>query len=101
MAMVRESGVVTFYLDAVDVLPPGVIANIESNKDKDPNWWNIYGLGKLGKVEGLALGPRLGGPSISDDGYAILAVEDDNGTNVVHAFRLRTVPEPAGIMPIP
>ena len=41
------------YLDAVDVLPPEIIANIESNRDKDPNWWNIYGLGKIGKVEGL------------------------------------------------
>jgi len=41
------------YLDAIDVLPREVVANIESNKDKDPNWWNIYGLGKLGKVEGL------------------------------------------------
>ncbi|MCK5019557.1 MAG: terminase large subunit [Candidatus Peribacteraceae bacterium] len=41
------------YLDALDVLPPEVIANIESNKDKDPNWWNIYGLGLIGKVEGL------------------------------------------------
>jgi len=41
------------YLDAMDVLPPEVIANIESNKDKDPNWWNVYGLGLIGKVEGL------------------------------------------------
>lgn len=41
------------YLDALDVLPAEVIANIESNKDKDPNWWNIYGLGLIGKVEGL------------------------------------------------
>lgn len=41
------------YLDALDVLPQEVIANIESNKDKDPNWWNIYGLGLIGKVEGL------------------------------------------------
>lgn len=41
------------YLDALDVLPPAVITNIESNRDKDPNWWNIYGLGLLGKVEGL------------------------------------------------
>ena len=41
------------YLDAIDVLPPEVVANIESNRDKDPNWWNIYGLGRLGKVEGL------------------------------------------------
>jgi len=30
-----------------------VVANIESNKDKDPNWWNIYGLGLIGRVEGL------------------------------------------------
>lgn len=41
------------YLDAVDVLPQSVKDNIESNKDKDPNWWNIYGLGLIGKVEGL------------------------------------------------
>ena len=41
------------YLDAVDVLPKEVIDNIESNRDKDPNWWNIYGLGLLGKIEGL------------------------------------------------
>ncbi len=41
------------YLDAVNVLPVEVVTNIESNKDKDPNWWNVYGLGLLGKIEGL------------------------------------------------
>ncbi len=41
------------FLDARDVLPDEVVANIESNRDKDPNWWNIYGLGLVGKVEGL------------------------------------------------
>ena len=41
------------YLDAAHVLPQAVVDNIESNRDKDPNWWNIYGLGLLGKVEGL------------------------------------------------
>jgi len=41
------------YLDARDVLPISVVNNIESKKDKDPNWWNIYGLGLLGKIEGL------------------------------------------------
>jgi len=41
------------YLDAMEVLPAQVIEDIESYKDKDPNWWNIYGLGRLGKIEGL------------------------------------------------
>jgi len=41
------------YLDARDVLPAQVVLDIESYKDKDPNWWNIYGLGLLGKIEGL------------------------------------------------
>jgi len=41
------------YQVALEVLPPEVIANIESNKDKDPNWWNVYGLGLIGKIEGL------------------------------------------------
>ena len=41
------------YQDALDVLPPEVVANIESNRDIDPNWWNIYGLGLIGRIEGL------------------------------------------------
>ncbi len=41
------------YQDAKHILPPEVVANIESNRDKDPNWWNIYGLGLVGKIEGL------------------------------------------------
>jgi phage terminase large subunit len=41
------------YLDGVDVLPASVVANIEAQKDKDPNWWNVYGLGKLGNVTGI------------------------------------------------
>tara|TARA_Y100000310_G_scaffold151656_1_gene151252 strand:+ start:1260 stop:2357 length:1098 start_codon:yes stop_codon:yes gene_type:complete len=41
------------YRDAAGVLPAQVVIDIEGYKDKDPNWWNIYGLGLLGKVEGL------------------------------------------------
>lgn len=41
------------YQDAKKVLPEAVIANIESYKDTDPNWWNVYGLGLIGKVIGL------------------------------------------------
>ncbi len=40
------------YLDAQGVLPEQVTADIESYRDKDPNWWNIYGLGLIGKIEG-------------------------------------------------
>ena len=41
------------YLDAKAVLPRQTVDVIESYKDKDPNWWNVYGLGQLGKVENL------------------------------------------------
>jgi len=41
------------YQDVLGVLPQEVIDNIESNRDKDPNWWNVYGLGLIGKVTGL------------------------------------------------
>jgi len=41
------------YQDALTVIAPEVVKNIESNKEKDPNWWNIYGLGLIGKIEGL------------------------------------------------
>lgn len=41
------------YLDALDVIPSSKATEIESYRDKDPNWWNIYGLGLVGKIEGL------------------------------------------------
>ena len=41
------------YLDAKNVLPPEVVANIESERFRDPDWFNIYGLGRLGRVSGL------------------------------------------------
>ena len=41
------------YQDALDVILPELVRDIESYRDKDPNWWNIYGLGRLGKIEGL------------------------------------------------
>jgi phage terminase large subunit len=41
------------YLDAKWVLPTQTVKDIESYRLTDPNWWNIYGLGLIGKVEGL------------------------------------------------
>ena len=41
------------YMDALEVIPKQTRKDIESYKDKDPNWFNIFGLGLLGKVEGL------------------------------------------------
>ena len=41
------------YLDAVEVLEKSVIDNIISRKDRDPAWWTVYGLGLVGKLEGL------------------------------------------------
>ena len=41
------------YLDAKAVLPAEIVAAIEARKGTDPNWWNIYGLGNVGIVEGL------------------------------------------------
>jgi len=41
------------YLDARDCLPAQTVIDIESYREKDPNWWNVYGLGLIGKIEGL------------------------------------------------
>ena len=46
------------YLDAKGILSQVTIDTIEEHKDKDPNWWNIYGLGLQGKIEGLVY-PRF------------------------------------------
>lgn len=40
------------YLDN-DMLSAAQIAEIESNRDIDPDWWTVYGLGQTGSVEGL------------------------------------------------
>ncbi len=41
------------YQDAKHVLPAQKVADIEAYRGKDPNWWNVYGLGRLGRIEGL------------------------------------------------
>jgi hypothetical protein len=41
------------YLDARQVLPRSTIEKIESRKEYNPNWWNVYGLGLVGNIEGL------------------------------------------------
>lgn len=41
------------YLDAKDVLPVATVQKIEQRKTRDPNWWNVYGLGLVGNIEGL------------------------------------------------
>jgi phage terminase large subunit len=41
------------YKDALNVLTPDVIKKIEAKKDRDPNGWRVYGLGLIGRLEGL------------------------------------------------
>ena len=41
------------YLQARHVLPIQVVRSIESRRERDPNWWRIYGLGLVGNLEGL------------------------------------------------
>lgn len=41
------------YKDALNVISPETIKTIEELGSKDPNWWNIFGLGLMGKIEGL------------------------------------------------
>jgi phage terminase large subunit len=53
--MEKDKGV-TFirstYLDN-NHLDKRVVQSIENRKDKDPNWWRVYGLGLVGMIEGL------------------------------------------------
>ena len=41
------------YLDAKWVLSKEIVAGIEAYRETDPNWWNVYGLGRIGKISGL------------------------------------------------
>lgn len=40
------------YLDN-PYLPDSIVRQIEKRKETDPNWWRVYGLGLVGKIEGL------------------------------------------------
>jgi phage terminase large subunit len=42
------------YLDN-DMLTAAQVAEIESNRDIDPEWWRVYGLGLTGSAEGLVV----------------------------------------------
>lgn len=42
------------YLDN-EMLTPGQIAEIESNREIDPEWWKVYGLGETGSAQGLII----------------------------------------------
>ena len=55
------------FLDAVQVLDQSVVDNILSRKDRDPNWWRVYGLGLVGKIEGL-VHPMFGQCDLLPDG---------------------------------
>jgi len=54
--LVREDArmIHSTYLDN-DMLTPAQIAEIESNKEIDPDWWQVYGLGLTGSKEGLVV----------------------------------------------
>lgn len=41
------------YLHAKHLLPKSTVEKIESRRERDPNWWNVYGLGLVGNIEGL------------------------------------------------
>jgi phage terminase large subunit len=41
------------YLDARHVLPETIVKKIEAKRLTDPNWFHVYGLGLVGKIEGL------------------------------------------------
>lgn len=41
------------YTDTLEVVPQSIREEIERYKDRDPNWYRVYALGLLGKVEGL------------------------------------------------
>ncbi|HON64360.1 MAG TPA: terminase large subunit, partial [Bacilli bacterium] len=41
------------YLDNLENLAPGIVRSIEARRLRDPDWWKVYGLGEVGKTEGL------------------------------------------------
>lgn len=47
------------YLDAKMFLPQRTIERVENLRETDPNGWRIYGLGLVGKIEGLVY-PNFG-----------------------------------------
>jgi phage terminase large subunit len=42
----------TTYKDN-DFLDANIVADIESRRERDSNWWKVYGLGEIGSLEGV------------------------------------------------
>jgi phage terminase large subunit len=63
------------YQDAKHVLPPEIVLSIESRKDKDPNWWRVYGLGEVGNIEGLCHPYMRTVPDIPDGGARVFGID--------------------------
>lgn len=38
-----------------DALDPAIRADIESRRERDPYWWQVYGMGEVGNLEGVIL----------------------------------------------
>ena len=63
------------YMDALNVLPPEIVEKIEAKRDKDPNWWNVYGLGLLGSVEGLVYPYFTQVPNLPEHGALVYGLD--------------------------
>jgi phage terminase large subunit len=63
------------YMDVKSVLPPEIVANIERNRLTDPNWYNVYGLGLLGKIEGLVYPVFNQVPEFPPGGYEFFGLD--------------------------
>jgi len=64
------------YKDAKEagVIPLQTVSDIESYRDKDPNWWSIFGLGLVGKIEGLVY-PSFTQVDFLPDGMAFYGLD--------------------------
>jgi len=62
------------YKDALNVIPPEVVKNIEAMGARDPNWANVYLHGRLGKVEGLVY-PYFDVCDVLPEGNAIFGLD--------------------------
>ncbi len=62
------------YLDALAVLPRHTIDKIESQRH-DVNWWNVFGEGNMGKIEGLVYPVFWQCDELPDGGFTIFGLD--------------------------
>jgi phage terminase large subunit len=58
-----------------ELLDKNILADIESRKERDPNWWKVYGEGEIGNLQGVIFSNHKIVSSVPDSPKQIIGID--------------------------